>query len=413
MRSNDTAQSGASRPGRRLGIPGVFGHLSVRRKLYLSFGCVVALLVSVVGVAFFAMTSLDSAHKRVTNQVLPQVLAADAARSAAGDMHFSQTRYVLVPERVQGLPAATGPSSSRTSPPCGKTATADGRAGVNKISAAFAHVNALDAKLHAAVLAGDTAAAKAIVDRARQRRLRRAGRRRSRPTRRTWPRSALRRRRASTRRARPRTCSWAGSALAAVLVALALAYVISRSLVGGIRQLLDGGRGHRRGRRRPERRPALQRRARRDGIGLPADDRLPARDGKRRRADRRRRPDRGRHARLRARRARACVRRHDHQPARDRRARWPTAATALSGSSQQVATTSEEAGRAVERGRVRHQRDRRRRGPPGADGRPGPPVGRGDRRPPPPRPRASPRRASARPSRPAPPWRRCRPRPAR
>ena len=116
MRSSDTAKPGASRSGRRLGIAGVFGHLSVRRKLYLSFGCVVALLVSVVGVAFFAMMSLDTAHKRVTNQVLPQVLTADAARSAAGDMHFSQTRYVLVPPSTRTT-WATGPSSSRTSPP--------------------------------------------------------------------------------------------------------------------------------------------------------------------------------------------------------------------------------------------------------------------------------------------------------
>ena len=233
MRSNDTAQSGAPRPGRRLGIGGVAGHLSVRRKLYLSFGCVVALLVSVVGVAFFSMSSLDSAHKRVTNRVLPQLLAADAARSAAGDMHFSQTRYVLVPSQykdylgdravfIHDLAAVR------------RTATADGRADVNRISAAYAQVNALDVKLHAAVLAGRTAAAKAIV---------------------TGPENdasdalvaALTTYQTHMGKVSAQTTAsfnstrstsyWfmSGLGATAVLVAVLLAYVLSRSLVGGIR----------------------------------------------------------------------------------------------------------------------------------------------------------------------------------
>jgi methyl-accepting chemotaxis protein len=241
MRSNDTANSGTSRPGRRLRIPGVTGHLSVRRKLYLSFGCVVALLVSVVGVAFFAMSSLDSAHKRVTNQVLPQVLAADAARSAAGDMHFSQTRYVLVPADYKDYLGDRAVFVADLAA-VRRAATADGRADVNRIDAAFAKVNALDIKLHADVLAGDTAAAKTVV---------------------TGPGNdasdalvealtayqthvaKLSAEATATFNSTRSSSNWlmGGLGAAAVLVALALAYVISRSLVGGIRQLLTAAEG--------------------------------------------------------------------------------------------------------------------------------------------------------------------------
>jgi methyl-accepting chemotaxis protein len=241
MRSNDTAQSGAPRPGRRLGIRGVAGHLSVRRKLYLSFGCVVALLVSVVGVAFFSMSSLDSAHKRVTNQVLPQLLAADAARSAAGDMHFSQTRYVLVPSQykdylgdravfVQDLAAVR------------RTATADGRADVNKISAAFAKVNVLDVKLRAAVLAGRTAAAKAIVTGSGNDAS--DGLVEALTTYQTHVGKVSAQATASFDSTRSSSYLFmAGLGFTAVLVALVLAYVLSRSLVGGIRQLLKAAEG--------------------------------------------------------------------------------------------------------------------------------------------------------------------------
>src|SRR6476620_9038513 len=137
------------------------GRLSVRRKLYLSFGCVVSMLAAVVAVAFFAMGSLDSAHHRVSSQVLPQVLAADAARSAAGDMHFSQTRYALIPSAYKDyLPDRA--AFVHDLAVVRRTETPDGVKDVNAIFAAYAHVRAVDARLHAAVLAGRMAAAKAI-----------------------------------------------------------------------------------------------------------------------------------------------------------------------------------------------------------------------------------------------------------
>jgi methyl-accepting chemotaxis protein len=223
------------------GMPRLSAHLSVRRKLYLSFGCVVALLVAVVAVAFLSMTSLDSAHRKVANRVLPQVVAADTARSAASDMHFSQTRYVLVPSAYKDyLPdraafvAALGAMR--------KSSTPDEARYMQAIGKAYASVRAIDARMHADVAAGNTAAAKELVTgagndasdglvgalTAYQQHL-----------------SAMSRS-ATAGFTSTRTSSfWLMGALgaAAVLVALALAYLISRSLVGGIRQLLTAAEG--------------------------------------------------------------------------------------------------------------------------------------------------------------------------
>ncbi len=222
-------------------MPRLSLHLSVRRKLYLSFGCVVALLAAVVAVAFFAMTSLDSAHQKVSNQVLPQVVAADAARSAAGDMHFSQTRYVLIPgthsDYVGDRAAFVHDLAVIRS-----DVSADGRADVRRIGTAWARVNAIDAQLWAAVQAGRPDAAKAIVSgrgndasdalvaalTAYQKHL-----------------SAMSDSATAGFNSTRTSSYWLMGALGAiaVLVGLALAFVISRSLVGGIRQMLAAAEG--------------------------------------------------------------------------------------------------------------------------------------------------------------------------
>jgi methyl-accepting chemotaxis protein len=70
---------------------------TVSKKLYSSFGAVVVLLAAVVGVSLYAMSRLASDKNAVTEKAIPMVKAADLARSAASDMHFSQARYVLIP----------------------------------------------------------------------------------------------------------------------------------------------------------------------------------------------------------------------------------------------------------------------------------------------------------------------------
>jgi methyl-accepting chemotaxis protein len=67
--------------------------LSIRAKLFAGFGVVLALVVALVAVAFVALHDLEASHTRVAEVVLPRVLASDAARTAAADMHYSQTAY--------------------------------------------------------------------------------------------------------------------------------------------------------------------------------------------------------------------------------------------------------------------------------------------------------------------------------
>jgi methyl-accepting chemotaxis protein len=222
-------------------MPRLSTHLSVGRKLYLSFGCVVALLVAIVAVAFFALSSLDSAHRKVADRVLPQVVAADAARSAAGDMHFSQTRYVLVPNSYKDYVGDRAVFISGLAA-LHRSTTPDDVRYVKAIDAAWAKVRAVDARMHADVVAGDIAGAKTLVTgagndasdalvgalTAYQQHL-----------------SAMSHS-ATAGFDSTRTSSYylmGGLGAAAVLVAIVLAFLISRSLVGGIGQLLTAAEG--------------------------------------------------------------------------------------------------------------------------------------------------------------------------
>jgi methyl-accepting chemotaxis protein len=236
-----TAKSlqGASRSV-RAGVAGR-GRLTVARKLYLAFGCIVVLLIGVVGVAFWAMGGLSSAHQRVTGKVLPEIVAADAARSMAGDMHFSQTRYVLIPSAHQDFESDRSvfvhdlAALKRVSDP-------SHRAQVAAIEAAYAHVAAIDGRLWAAVQAGHTAAATAIVSG--------AGNDASdalvaQLTKYQSMASADEKHATASFNSTKTTSYWVTGALGvvAVLAAVALATLIGRALVGGIRQMLRAAEG--------------------------------------------------------------------------------------------------------------------------------------------------------------------------
>jgi methyl-accepting chemotaxis protein len=78
-------------------VPSV-ADLSIRAKLFASFGAVLVFVLALVAVAFVALRDLEASHATVAGAVLPRVLASDAARTAAADMHFSQTAYIGDPE---------------------------------------------------------------------------------------------------------------------------------------------------------------------------------------------------------------------------------------------------------------------------------------------------------------------------
>ena len=77
------------------GLVGRFNNLAIARKLSLCFALLAAGLVVVAFVGSNGMDSMSAAHSDVVKIGVPKQLAAEEARAAAADMHFSQTRYVL------------------------------------------------------------------------------------------------------------------------------------------------------------------------------------------------------------------------------------------------------------------------------------------------------------------------------
>jgi methyl-accepting chemotaxis protein len=72
-----------------------FSNLSIAKKLSSCFALLVVGLVVVVVVGSSGMSSMVAVHGDVVNVGEAKQLAAQDARSAASDMHFSQTLYVL------------------------------------------------------------------------------------------------------------------------------------------------------------------------------------------------------------------------------------------------------------------------------------------------------------------------------
>ncbi len=68
---------------------------SLRTKLSAAFGGVSLLIVLVAGVAWWTADGLNAAHDAVAQRAMPLVAAADALAVATPDMHFSQTDYVV------------------------------------------------------------------------------------------------------------------------------------------------------------------------------------------------------------------------------------------------------------------------------------------------------------------------------
>ena len=108
----------------------------------------------VIAVSIYGMNRLASAHHVVSLQATPSVLAADAARSAASDAHFSQTQYVVDPATHSdflGDKATLDADLARLA----KVTDTNERTEYNGIRAAYGAWLAGDAKLWSTVKAGD------------------------------------------------------------------------------------------------------------------------------------------------------------------------------------------------------------------------------------------------------------------
>jgi methyl-accepting chemotaxis protein len=131
-----------------------------RSTLYLRVAGSVAFglvpLVLMAAVAFWSTGKLGDSHNQLTKHVLPDVSAAAEVRSAAGDMHFAQTKYAL--DGGEGRPDYEDDRSGFVDSlaKLKKTASTPAQeAQIKKIEAAFAEFDKIDADLYTAVKAHD------------------------------------------------------------------------------------------------------------------------------------------------------------------------------------------------------------------------------------------------------------------
>jgi methyl-accepting chemotaxis protein len=144
------------------------GNVRLSIKLGLCFGAILALTAAIIAVDVRNVHELESAHNRVTKDVVPRILAAQQAEAAFADLHFAQTAMVLTRGAQRGdemddlaIAKAAFAALRKTDSDSGS----DSR--VAAVSAAIDTWKVLDDRLYAAVKRGDTAfAAQTVAGRA-------------------------------------------------------------------------------------------------------------------------------------------------------------------------------------------------------------------------------------------------------
>ena len=133
---------------------------SIGRKLACSFGVIVVLVVVMGVTSLWAIDRLETEHHEVSGPLIQRISAADAVDASAADMHFAQTRYVRRAdkrsdyERYQGVFLKTLGTLRALTPP------AEGAQ--IRVDAAVAGYEQADRQLYAAVRAHDIARANTI-----------------------------------------------------------------------------------------------------------------------------------------------------------------------------------------------------------------------------------------------------------
>jgi methyl-accepting chemotaxis protein len=140
------------------------GNVRLSAKLALAFGVVLALTAAIIALDVRDIDRLQAAHKRVTQDVVPRILAAQEAQAAFADVHFAQTQMVLTDgaERADELKdVKTFEATVATL----RTTVAHSAAGsgLANVDAAYDSFKTMDAKLFAAVQRGDRRGATQLV----------------------------------------------------------------------------------------------------------------------------------------------------------------------------------------------------------------------------------------------------------
>ena len=142
-----------------------FDRLSIRAKLYLGFGAILALLVGVAATAFWGTSNVSSSADHVNVVVSKRLLVAEELSAAAGDFHFAQTKYALVGPSGRGdFMADVGTFRKVLAQAERYASDPAGHAKIEQVRAAFAGFMAVDAQMWAAVQAGHQRRVLELVD---------------------------------------------------------------------------------------------------------------------------------------------------------------------------------------------------------------------------------------------------------
>jgi methyl-accepting chemotaxis protein len=133
-------------------------------KLGLSFGAILALTAAIIATDVRNVEGLDEAHTRVTQDVVPRIMAAQKADAAFADLHFAQTAMVLTrgkqrEDELDDLAVVEKAVAALRKTDNGS----DSAAHVAIVVAAIDTWKSVDNKLYAAVKRGDTAYAEQTV----------------------------------------------------------------------------------------------------------------------------------------------------------------------------------------------------------------------------------------------------------
>jgi methyl-accepting chemotaxis protein len=140
------------------------GNVRLSVKLGLSFGAILALTAAIIAVDVRNVEGLEDAHNRVTRDVVPRIIAAQKAEAAFADLHFAQTAMVLNrgeqrADEMDDLAVANKALAALHKGDRDKGSAAR----LAAVSAAVNDWKALDDKLYAAVKRGDMAYAEETV----------------------------------------------------------------------------------------------------------------------------------------------------------------------------------------------------------------------------------------------------------
>ena len=140
------------------------GNVRLSVKLGLAFGVVLALTAAIIAIDVRDLERLQTAHRRVTQDVVPRIIAAQQAEAAFADVHFAQTQMVLTEgaerdDELGDMKVFEGALAVLRKTVGGS----ENGSGLANVDSAYESFKVMDGKLFAAVKRGDRAGAARLV----------------------------------------------------------------------------------------------------------------------------------------------------------------------------------------------------------------------------------------------------------